>query len=270
MMVTAGFENVIAPCWPAPQTVRAFSTTRRRGHSKGAYHSFNLGAHVGDDPQAVAKNRAALRELLELPSEPLWLRQVHGCRVMEADGYAPDEPADASIARRPGAVCAVLTADCLPVLFCDRGGANVAVAHAGWRGLAAGVLEVTLATMGTAPRQILAWIGPGIGRDRFEVGEEVRDVFVGGDHGAHELFRPSPGGRWLADLAGLARRRLHAAGVAAVFGGSWCTYTEEQRFFSYRREPQTGRMTSLIWIEPESSNGARPDASISCSDSRYR
>jgi len=240
--------GMLSPSWPAPPCVCAASTTRASGHSTGPFQSFNLGAHVGDDPEAVVRNRTHLRQALALPSEPLWLRQVHGCRVVDGDNFVPADPADAVVAREAGIVCAVLTADCLPVLFCDRQSTRVAAAHAGWRGLAAGVLEATVSALKTDPHQVLAWIGPGIGRERFEVGDEVRDVFVRADSGAASLFRPSSAGRWLADLSALARRRLQSAGIEAVYGGSWCTFSEPEHFFSYRREARTGRMASLIWI----------------------
>lgn len=242
-------ETFVWPAWPAPDTIRAASTTRQQGGSEAPFDSFNLGAHVGDDPAAVRRNRALLRERLGLPSDPLWLRQVHGCRVVETDHYRPDEPADAAVVRQPGSVAAVLTADCLPVLLCARNGGAAAAAHAGWRGLAAGVLEATVAALGIVPGDILAWIGPGIGADKFEVGEEVREAFVHSDREAAALFRPSPAGRWLADLSGLARRRLQSVGVEAVFGGSWCTYSDTARFYSYRRQPRTGRMATLVWLQ---------------------
>ncbi len=242
-------NGFIEPAWPAPTGVRAASTTRQHGVSQGPFHAFNLGAHVDDRADAVGQNRLRLRDFLGLPSEPVWLRQVHGCQVVDASSYDAERPADAAVAREPGLVCVVLTADCLPVLFCDRWGREVAAAHAGWRGLAAGVLEETVSCLHAVPENILAWIGPCIGPERFEVGGEVRDAFVSQDGGAAESFRASPSGRWLADLPGLARRRLRRLGIRSVFGGTWCTYSEPERFFSYRREPRTGRMATLIWIE---------------------
>lgn len=242
--------NWIEPDWPAPARVRALVTTRHGGVSAGPYASMNLGAHVGDSPQAVAQNRAVLRACL--PAEPLWLDQVHGIGV--ADASAAIEGcgairADASVATRPGAVCAVMTADCLPVLFCDEAGTVVAAAHAGWRGLAAGVLDATVARMGVAPARIIAWLGPAIGPQAFEVGDEVRRVFVTADTAAACAFVPGGRpGKWFADLFLLARLRLAAAGVEHVFGGDACTYTDPLRYFSYRREGVTGRLASLVWL----------------------
>lgn len=237
----------LIPDWPAPACVRAVSTTREGGVSVGPYASLNLGDHVGDDPRAVAENRARLGRLLGLAQEPAWLRQVHGTAVADARN-APAE-ADASVARAPGPACVVMTADCLPVLFCDRSGTRVAAAHAGWRGLAAGVLEATVAALGGEPEALLAWLGPAIGPASFEVGVEVREAFLAHDAHAAEAFRPSPGGRWLADLYALARLRLARAGLTAVYGGGLDTYADAARFYSFRRESTCGRMASLIWLE---------------------
>ncbi len=237
----------IQPKWPAPEGVRALTTTRQGGVSQAPYDTLNLGDHVGDDPRAVAENRRRLREQLSLPAEPRWLSQVHGCAVADAAGEGACE-ADAAIATAPGQVCAVLTADCLPVLFCDRTGTRVAAAHAGWRGLADGVLEATLVRLGVAPDEVLAWMGPAIGPAAFEVGDEVREAFIAHDPGAGEAFTSAPGGKWLADLYTLARRRLGAAGVKVVYGGGLCTYSDAERFYSYRRDGVSGRIASLIWI----------------------
>jgi YfiH family protein len=242
--------DCLFPDWPAPPSVRAALTTRHGGVSAAPWDSLNLAAHVGDDPAHVAENRRRLRAHLDLPAEPFWLRQVHGCDVAQAgasDGVAPCS-ADASVATTPGLVCAVLTADCLPVLFCDRLGSWVAAAHAGWRGLAAGVLERTVQRAPASPGELLAWLGPAIGPQAFEVGPEVREAFVAADPGAADCFSVSPAGRWLADLYGLARRRLAACGVGWVGGGGLCTYTDSDRFFSFRRDGTTGRMASLIWL----------------------
>lgn len=233
--------------WPAPPQVRTLVTTRRGGVSEAPYASLNLGTHVGDDPARVADNRALLRELL--PAEPAWLNQVHGTRVVDA-ATADDTPdADASVARAPGAVCVVMTADCLPVLLCDRAGSTVAAVHAGWRGLCDGVLEAAVAAMAVAPGELLAWMGPAIGPDAFEVGAEVRAAFVARDPAADAAFAPIDDGKYLADLYALGRQRLAAAGVGAVTGGDHCTVIERDLFFSYRRDRQTGRMASLIWLE---------------------
>lgn len=240
--------DLILPPWPAPPAVGAAATTRRGGVSQGPFASLNLGGSGGDDPAAVAENRRRLAAALELPAAPAWLRQVHGDRVVEA-GCGERPEADAAVAFGPERVCVVLTADCLPVLFCDRAGSRVAAAHAGWRGLAAGVLEATVARLDCPPGALLAWLGPAIGPEVFEVGGEVRATFLAQDPGAAGCFRPSPAGRWLADLYALARRRLAAAGVTAVYGGGFCTLSEPGRFYSYRRDGQaSGRMASLIWL----------------------
>lgn len=243
--------ELILPQWPAPGRVRAASTTRIGGLSPAPYDTLNLAKHVGDDPGRVDANRARLDEALSLPGEPLWLNQVHGCEVADTETAEPGCSADAALARGPGRVCAVMTADCLPVLFCARDGSTVAAAHAGWRGLAAGVLERTVADLGVAPADVLAWLGPAIGPDAFEVGPEVREAFTAGDAGARGCFRPAGGDTWLADIFGLARRRLAAVGVSAVFGGGLCTYSDPRRFYSYRRDGVTGRMASLIWLAEE-------------------
>lgn len=240
--------DIIRPDWPAPANVRAAVTTRAGGVSAGAYASLNLGDHVGDDPGAVAENRARLVRALGLPAEPCWLRQVHGTCALDAAASITGCEADAAFAALPGVVCAVLTADCLPVLFCDRAGTRVAAAHAGWRGLAAGVLEHTADALGAAPEDILAWLGPAIGPDAFEVGGEVRAAFLAQDPTAAGAFRPSRDGRWLADLYALARHRLMRHGVAAVHGGGWCTHRDAARFYSFRRDGVTGRMASLVWL----------------------
>ena len=238
-----------APDWPAPGRVRAF-TTERAGGDGGRYAALNLGTHVGDAPTAVAANRARLRSGAGLPSEPRWLEQVHGADVLDLDRAqaSPLPPADAAVTGRAGVVCAVLTADCLPVLLCDRSGSRVGVAHAGWRGLLRGVLPAAVAALGVAPRDVLAWLGPAIGPPAFEVGPEVRDAYLAADARAAACFEPNARGRWQADLYGLARLSLAAAGVTAVFGGDFCTYTESARFFSHRREAPCGRMATLIWI----------------------
>ncbi len=239
------------PQWPAPAGVRAYVTTRKGGHSGGAFAGFNLGDHVGDEPQAVARNRALLRETLELPAEPAWLQQVHGCAVARP-GIGEAVPcADAAFSDVPGDVCAVLTADCLPLLMCDRAGTRVAAVHAGWRGLAAGVVEAALDAMDRPGEEILCWLGPAIGPDAFEVGDEVRREFRASDPGSVEAFAPGADGRWTADLYRLARRRLAARGVAYVGGGDYCTYRQPDLFYSYRRDGVTGRMASLIWIDPD-------------------
>lgn len=243
-------DEFIIPDWPAPHGIRAYQTTRQGGVSTAPFTSFNLGTHVDDDPKRVRENRRVLSERLGLPNEPIWLKQVHGTQVVEGSSYDGEGDADASVSFEPEVVLAVMTADCLPVLFCDKAGTIVAAAHAGWRGLAAGVLEETVAAMRVDPREILAWFGPAIGPESFEVGGEVREAFLRDDRGCGHLFRPSPGQRWLADLYGLAARRLEGLGVTHPYGGSHCTFRDGERFFSYRRDGQTGRMVSLIWLEP--------------------
>lgn len=235
----------ILPDWPAPARVKSLVTTRAGGVSQAPWASLNLGDHVGDDPAHVAANRARLRQ--SLPADPGWLRQVHSARVVEL-GRDANLEADAAVARQPGQVCAVLTADCLPVLFCDRAGSVVAAAHAGWRGLADGVLEATVAAMQVAPEGILAWMGAAIGPQAFEVGDDVREAFVARHPEAAAAFAPHAPGKWLADLYRLARVRLDHAGVHAIYGGGRCTYQEADSFYSYRRDGVTGRMASLIWL----------------------
>lgn len=244
---------LLRPDWPAPANVHAVVTTRLGGVSLAPWDSLNLGQHVGDDPAHVRQNRERLLGALQAiaPAQsPQWLNQVHGIRVLEATeesrAGAPD--ADAVFTTRSQQPCVVMTADCLPVFFCDRAGTRVAVAHAGWRGLCDGVLESTLKCF-PDPAQVLAWMGPAIGPAAFEVGEEVRQAFLQQDAGADAHFRPSPNaGRWLADIYGLARLRLAAAGLAAIGGGDLCTVSDSARFYSYRRDGQTGRMASVIWL----------------------
>ena len=236
----------IVPQWPAPPAVRAFATTRAGGFSRGRWAGLNLGGHVDDDPGAVADNRALLSDQLRLPAEPRWLSQVQGTRVCLPG--RPLDCADACFEDRPGRVCVVLTADCLPVLFCNVAGTRVAAAHAGWRGLLAGVLEQTVAEFDDPPDQLLAWLGPAIGPSAFEVGDEVRDAFVESRAACGSHFRARGPGHWLADLYGLARDRLAGAGVLRVSGGGLCTFSDPERFFSYRRDGVTGRMASLIWL----------------------
>lgn len=244
-------EHWIVPDWPAPASVRAVSTLRSGGVSGPPFAGWNLADHVGDDPAAVHSNRLRLGELLDLPAEPCWLRQVHGTRAVAAVPGVEAGEADAAWTRVPGCVCAVLTADCLPVLFCDRRGTRVAVAHAGWRGLAAGVIEATVRRMGVDPGDLVVWLGPAIGPAAFAVGAEVRAAFVAADAGAIAAFRAGQDGGWYADLFALARRRLAAIGILEVYGGGLCTYTDSERFYSYRRDGVTGRMASLIWLTGE-------------------
>lgn len=238
----------IVPDWPAPPSVQAVFVTRNGGHSAGPYATMNLGGTVGDDPQAYARNVALLAEVAGTP--PLWLSQTHGTNVARVDGYAGVVEADAAVATLPGRAATIRVADCLPVLFCDRDGTCVGAAHAGWRGLCAGVLEATVAALPAAPGRLIAWMGPAIGPQAFEVGDDVRDAFMGCDPAAAAAFVPYPGraGKWLADLYALARQRMAGVGVGAVYGGGYCTYTEVDRFFSYRREKSSGRMAGMVWL----------------------
>ena len=235
------------PDWPAPANVRAAVTLRSGGVSSGPYASLNPGDHVGDEPAHVAENRRRLRAALALPAEPQWLQQVHGAQVAHLPGAAHHAD-DAAWTQQAGVVCAILSADCLPVLLCDRAGTVVAAAHAGWRGLAAGVLEQAVSALPVAPADLLAWLGPAIGPAAFEVGAEVRQAFVQAQAQAARHFRAVAGGKHLADLFGLARQQLQRAGVKNISGGGWCTYSEASRFFSHRREAPCGRMASLIWL----------------------
>lgn len=240
-------EHVITPDWPAPQNVRALQTTRAGGGSMAPYDSFNLGLHVGDDPVRVNRNRQLLARLM--PSEPVWLEQVHGTTVANADMAACLVQADACIARQRGSVCVVMTADCLPVLFCDKQGSVVGAAHAGWKGLAAGILESIVQAMDVQPENLMAWLGPAISQQAFEVGNEVRAVFLDANPKATVAFVPGTEGKWYADIYELARLRLKALGITQIFGGGLCTYAERDRYFSYRRDGKTGRMGTFIWLE---------------------
>lgn len=238
-------DYLIIPEWPAPTNVRALQTTRLGGVSIAPYASLNLGSHVGDAPLSVARNRHLLGSLL--PSEPIWLEQVHGTVVADADRASCLTVADACIARR--SVCVVMTADCLPVLLCDRQGSVVGAAHAGWKGLAAGVIEATVQAMEVAPQEMIAWLGPAISRQAFEVGEEVRAAFVESDPEAAVAFMPGRPGKYLADIYRLARLRLNALGITQIYGGEYCTYGDPDRFFSCRRDGVTGRQGTFIWLE---------------------
>jgi YfiH family protein len=236
----------LIPDWPAPAGVKACVTTRAGGVSLAPFDSLNLGDHVDDSPEAVAENRRRLTD--HFPIQPAWLQQVHGIAVAHADPSLV-ATADASWTSTPGIACAAMTADCLPVLFCDRAGTRVAAAHAGWRGLAAGVLEATLDTLAVPAEDVLVWLGPAIGPQAFEVGPEVRETFVQQLSDAANAFEPSQNaGKFMANIYELARLRLAARGVTAVYGGGFCTVTDP-RFFSYRRSPRTGRFASLVWLE---------------------
>ncbi|HSD37685.1 MAG TPA: peptidoglycan editing factor PgeF [Rhodocyclaceae bacterium] len=238
---------LIVPDWPAPAGVRAIVTTRLGGVSAAPYESFNLGGRVGDVASAVEENRRRLYALL--PAAPRWLHQVHGVAVVDADMDGAGNEADAICSHRANVPCAIMTADCLPVLFTDRAGSVVAAAHAGWRGLCGGVLEASVAAMRAAPEDIIAWLGPAIGPTQFEVGPEVREAFMRHDEAAAQAFQSGETDRWMADIYALARQRLIGVGLAAdaIYGGDLCTVSDAARFFSYRRDGITGRMASLIW-----------------------
>lgn len=269
-------EDVDAPQWieadwPAPPQVRAVSTLRGGGVSTGPFASLNLGAHVGDDPAAVAENRRRLKSALRLAAEPFWLNQVHGVAVADASAPAaasstdsldfsigsdrqgaasaiPAPTADASVCRGLGRACVIMAADCLPVLFCDREGTRVAAAHAGWRGLAGGVLGATVAALEVAPQTLMAWLGPAIEQSAFEVGAEVREEFVTRNAATAPAFVENHRGRWQADLYALARLELARLGVQEVYGGTHRVHEDAARFFSYRRAATTGRMATLVWL----------------------
>jgi len=250
--------GLLIPRWPAPSSVRAVSTLRSGGLSQGPWRSFNLAGHVGDDPVDVAANRQRLLASLPgLTGSPQWLNQQHGIEIVEAQADGEIRNADASHTRSTGVACAVLTADCLPVLLCDRAGRAVAAAHAGWRGLAAGILERTVLALGVGPGDLLAWLGPAIGVGHFEVGAEVRAAFVGSgsDRAQHRkvdaCFVPSPTRpkHYFGDLYQLARLGLARMGVSEIYGGDYCTYRDSALFYSYRRDGVTGRMASLIWLD---------------------
>ncbi|MEB0042439.1 peptidoglycan editing factor PgeF [Pseudomonas sp. MH10] len=236
----------LIPDWPAPANIKSCVTTRAGGVSLAPFDSFNLGDHVDDDPDAVAANRFRLTSHLGI--QPAWLSQVHGVEVVHADPRRVIA-ADASWTDTPHVACTIMTADCLPVLFCDRSGTRVAAAHGGWRGLAAGILEATVVQMAVPASEIIVWLGPAIGPQAFEVGPEVREAFISTHPETLDAFLPSVNdGRFMADIYGLARLRLAACGVIAVYGGGFCT-VNDPRFYSFRRSARTGRFASLVWID---------------------
>lgn len=246
-------NNYIIPNWSAPATIKAYSTTRFGGMSAAPFDGLNLGMHVEDNTEHVVHNRQHLVDTLDLPTEPLWLEQVHSRIVVQADHVAMEAnviTADASISHTANVVCVVMTADCLPVLLTNRQGSVVGAVHAGWRGLNGGILEATVNKMGVDATEILAWLGPAIGAEAFEVGDDVRDAFLQNQPIAIDAFKPAEvTGKWFADIYALARFRLQQAGVTHLFGGDYCTYQDKERFFSYRRDGKTGRMASLIFIQ---------------------
>lgn len=239
-------EHCLIPDWPAPKNVKALQTTRRGGVSLPPYDSLNLGDHVGDDPLLVARNRQQFSMIL--PSEPVWLKQIHGTTVIDAAHTECLPTADASFSRQSGNVCVVMTADCLPILLCDQDGRVVAAAHAGWRGLCDGVIEATVAKMKVPSDYLMAWLGPAISQAAFEVGDDVRSAFIAHDPQAKQAFAAAADGKWMADIYWLACQRLQALGITQIYGGNHCTYRDQERFFSYRRDGLTGRMASFIWL----------------------
>lgn len=252
-------KHWLVPDWPAPANIHAATTLRTGGVSQDTYFSLNPATHVSDDNGRVRQNRQIIREMLDLPAEPVWLDQIHSNRAVKAVKTASLQQADASYTNESGVVCAVMTADCLPLLVCSADGAQVAAIHAGWRGLLAGVISNTVEAMQIPPNSLhckrgfsgdlLVWLGPAIGPDRFEVGTEVRDAFLEKSAEFNNAFKEQNKDKWLADIYQLARVELAAIGIAKVYGGTHCTFTEIERFYSYRRDTQTGRMASLIWRE---------------------
>jgi YfiH family protein len=244
------------PDWSVPRGVRCWVSERAGGVSIGPFAELNLAGHVGDAPAHVAANRVRLREAAGLPSDPVWLDQRHGTNVLDLDADPAPVAADAAVTSRPGVVCAILTADCLPVLLCERAGRRIGAAHAGWRGLLHGVLPAAVEALGVPPTEVDAWLGPAIGPAAYEVGADVRDAYLAREPASARYFAANGRGRWQADLYGLARASLEQAGVENVAGGGFCTFTEAKRFFSHRREAPCGRMATLIWLEKR---GSEPD-----------
>ena len=241
-------KHYLQPDWPAPSTVKAFTTTRSRGNSLAPYNNFNLGTHVGDDPTAVDRNRQQLLSDLGLPSAPIWIKQVHGINAISLNTPHDGEPtADASYTHQTNQVCAVLTADCLPILLCNHQGTAVAAIHAGWRGLLAGIIDSTLSAMQLPGRELYAWLGPAIGPQAFEVNGEIVDSYIQRDPHNQAAFHKE-GSRWMGNLYQLATNNFAQCGVTQVYGGKLCTYNDEARFYSYRRDNITGRMATIIWI----------------------
>ncbi len=241
--------EVIRPDWPPSERIRALCTTRHDGNSTGAYEGLNLAQHVGDDNQSVNSNRQLLRQQLDLPGDPCWLNQTHSTDVTLLCGsHSYQVNADAAISRQPGMIAVVMTADCVPILFCNRDATEVAAIHAGWRGLVDGIIEKTLNNMRSDAVQLLAWVGPAISQSRFEVGPELFELFVEKDEQAESRFKANRPGHWLCDLPGLVQDKLRQQGVSGVYLSGICSFEDESRFYSYRRNKVTGRMASMIWI----------------------
>lgn len=243
-----GTEMFLTPQWPVPGHVVACTTTRIGGVSQGPYHSLNMAAHVGDADAAVEENRRRVRELLRVPGDPCWLRQVHGRTVVDAARAAPQVSADAAYTSRSNLVCVVLTADCLPLLLCSRSGDVVAAVHVGWRGLVAGIIQEAVAVLPAEPRSLMAWLGPAIGEQAYEVGEDVRQAVCDSVPDAGAAVRAGSSRRWHVNLYALAGSCLRQAGVEHIYGGTACTYSDAQRFYSHRRDGVTGRMATMIWM----------------------
>jgi YfiH family protein len=241
----------IKPDWPAPANIKAFTTTREGGVSQAPYGSLNLAAHVGDNPRHVAENREILRSTAQLPEPPRWLNQTHSTIAVATEQWEPGIEADAIFSTQANQLCTVMTADCLPVLLCNQAGDKVAAIHAGWRGLLNGIIENTVQALNAPGETILGWLGPAIGPKQFEVGREVYQAFVDYRDEAQHAFIQTDANHYLADIYQLARQRLNEVGVEQIFGGDLCTYSDAERFYSYRREENTGRMASVIWFSPK-------------------
>jgi YfiH family protein len=246
-LMPSGYKHWLTPDWPAPANIHAATTLRTGGVSGGAYAGLNPAMHVGDDAELVKQNRQIIKELLALPGDPVWLEQIHSNRAVPAVASEPLQQADASYTAESGVVCAVLTADCLPLLVCSADGSEVAAIHAGWRGLLAGVIGNTVSAIRNS--DLFVWLGPAIGPGCFEVGAELRNAFLEKSAAFMTAFKQQDNGKWLADIYQLARIDLAMLGIDKVYGGGFCTVTEQERFYSYRRDKQTGRMATLIWRE---------------------
>ena len=241
-------SDLIIPNWPAPNNIKAISTTRRGGYSQPPYNHLNLGSHVGDFPHLVSQNRESICQAADLPEPPRWLQQVHGTTIISSQNWQKNIKADAVLSQHLDHVSAVMTADCLPILLCNQQGDTVAAIHVGWRGLAAGIIEKTLHHFSCDNSEVMAWLGPAIGPTQFEVGSDVYDIFVNNDPHAAHAFKKTDRQHYLADIYHLARQRLQKSELHNIFGGDFCTASEKDRFFSYRRDGSTGRMASMIWI----------------------
>lgn len=239
---------IIKPDWPAPSSIHALTTTRQSGVSRGVYAYFNVATHVSDEPEHVARNRELLREENNLPGEPLWLQQTHSTIVIDAAEHFDGIEADACFTQQANTICTVMTADCLPVLICAHDGSEVAAVHAGWRGLAAGIIEKTIERMQSSPEDLLVWLGPAIGPKHFQVQQDVVSAFTQQNPDALNCFTQQSDTHWLADMVGLTQQRLAPLGIKHLYGGDLCTYTDAEKFYSHRRDGTTGRIASLIWL----------------------